>query len=98
MEDEIRRRTGEVLDSLPCGEKFDWVDKVSIELTTGMLAILFGFPWEDRQPADASGPTGPATPKLLGRGRSHRSAPQTSYEMAPILPRSGRSGRMRTSA
>ena len=48
MEDEIRQRTGELLDSLPRGEVFDWVDKVSIELTTGMLAILFGFPWKDR--------------------------------------------------
>ncbi len=49
MEKEIRARTGEVLDSLPRGETFDWVDTVSIELTTGMLAILFGFPWEDRR-------------------------------------------------
>jgi len=49
MEDEIRQRTGEVLDRLPHGETFDWVDQVSIELTTGMLAILFGFPWEDRR-------------------------------------------------
>ena len=49
MSDDIRRRTGEVLDSLPWGEAFDWVDKVSIELTTQMLAILFDFPWEDRR-------------------------------------------------
>ena len=49
MEGEIRQRTGELLDSLPRGEVFDWVDTVSIELTTGMLAILFGFPWEDRR-------------------------------------------------
>jgi cytochrome P450 len=49
MEGEIRRRTGELLDSLPRGKVFDWVDTVSIELTTGMLAILFGFPWEDRR-------------------------------------------------
>ena len=49
METEIRQRTAGVLDTLPIGEKFDWVDKVSIELTTGMLAILFGFPWEDRR-------------------------------------------------
>lgn len=49
MEREIRQRTGEVLDSLPWGEKFDWVDNVSIELTTGMLALLFGFPWKDRR-------------------------------------------------
>ena len=33
MEVEIRQRTSEVLDGLPWGEKFDWVDKVSIELT-----------------------------------------------------------------
>ncbi len=46
---EIRRRTAELLDSLPVGETFDWVDKVSIELTTGMLALLFDFPWEDRR-------------------------------------------------
>ncbi|WP_194745154.1 cytochrome P450 [Thermaurantiacus tibetensis] len=45
----IRRRTAELLDSLPEGEVFDWVDRVSIELTTGMLAILFDFPWEDRR-------------------------------------------------
>jgi cytochrome P450 len=49
MEAEIRARTGELLDSLPHGKVFDWVDTVSIELTTGMLAILFGFPWEDRR-------------------------------------------------
>lgn len=46
---EVRMRTAATLDSLPFGEQFDWVDKVSIELTTGMLAILFGFPWEDRR-------------------------------------------------
>jgi cytochrome P450 len=49
MSTEIRQRTGEVLDSLPVGKPFDWVDLVSIELTTGMLAILFDFPWADRR-------------------------------------------------
>ena len=49
MAADIRRRTEEVLDRLPRGEAFDWVDTVSIELTTGMLAILFDFPWEDRR-------------------------------------------------
>ena len=49
MSAEIRKRTGEVLDGLPWGEQFDWVDRVSIELTTGMLALLFGFPWADRR-------------------------------------------------
>ncbi len=45
----IRSRVGAILDSLPVGEEFDWVDKVSIELTTQMLATLFDFPWEDRR-------------------------------------------------
>ncbi|MEZ5347568.1 MAG: cytochrome P450, partial [Microthrixaceae bacterium] len=49
LEPLIRERTGEVLDSLPEGETFDWVDKVSIELTTLMLATLFDFPMEDRR-------------------------------------------------
>ena len=39
----IRERTAELLDSLPEGESFDWVDTVSIELTTLMLATLFDF-------------------------------------------------------
>ena len=38
-----------MLDSLPEGETFDWVDAVSIELTTLMLATLFDFPLEDRR-------------------------------------------------
>jgi cytochrome P450 len=42
------KRTSDVLDTLPVGETFDWVEKVSIELTTQMLAILFDFPWEER--------------------------------------------------
>ena len=49
MEQLIRERTGNVLDSLPEGETFDWVDTVSIELTTMMLATLFDFPFEDRR-------------------------------------------------
>jgi cytochrome P450 len=48
MRAEIQARTAEVLDSLPVGEPFDWVEKLSIELTTGMLAKLFDFPWDQR--------------------------------------------------
>jgi len=49
LEPLIRERTCKVLDSLPEGETFDWVDNVSIELTTLMLATLFDFPLEDRR-------------------------------------------------
>ena len=49
MEALIRERTRTVLDGLPRNETFDWVDRVSIELTTLMLATLFDFPLEDRR-------------------------------------------------
>jgi cytochrome P450 len=49
MEGTIRERVCNILDSLPRGEEFNWVDQVSIELTTQMLATLFDFPFEDRR-------------------------------------------------
>jgi cytochrome P450 len=49
MEATIRERTRNVLDALPVGETFNWVDLVSIELTTQMLATLFDFPFEERR-------------------------------------------------
>jgi len=49
LEPLIRERICKTLDELPIGEEFDWVDKVSIELTTQMLATLFDFPWEERR-------------------------------------------------
>ncbi len=49
MEGLIRERAGGILDSLPIGETFNWVDLVSIELTTQMLATIFDFPFEDRR-------------------------------------------------
>jgi cytochrome P450 len=45
----IRQRSASCLDNLPVNEVFDFVDTVSIELTTQMLAVLFDFPWEDRR-------------------------------------------------
>lgn len=49
FEELIRSRAQATLDSVPIGEPFDWVDKVSIELTTQMLATLFDFPFEERR-------------------------------------------------
>ena len=46
--DLITERTQSLLDELPTDEEFDWVPRVSIELTTLMLATLFDFPLEDR--------------------------------------------------
>ena len=49
MEPLIRERASAILDGLPIGETFDWVDLVSKELTAMTLATLFDFPQEDRR-------------------------------------------------
>jgi cytochrome P450 len=49
LEPLIRERAGQILDSLPIGETFDWVDKVSMELTAMTLATLFGVDQADRR-------------------------------------------------
>jgi len=45
----VRERASAILDSLPIGEPFDWVDRVSKELTAMTLATLFDFPFEERR-------------------------------------------------
>ncbi len=45
----IRQRSAKVLDELPRNETFNFVERVSIELTTQMLATLFDFPFEERR-------------------------------------------------
>ena len=50
LEAQVRARTAELFAALPRGETFDWVDRVSIPLTLGMLCILFDMPfaeWRD---------------------------------------------------
>ena len=49
LEPLIRSRAAAILDDLPVGETFNWVDRVSIELTTQMLATIFDFPFADRR-------------------------------------------------
>ena len=49
MEPLIRERVIDILENLPVGETFNWVEHVSIELTARMLATLFDFPYEDRR-------------------------------------------------
>ncbi|MDA9400940.1 MULTISPECIES: cytochrome P450 [Bradyrhizobium] len=49
LETLIRSRVRSILDGLPRNEDFNWVNKVSIELTTQTLATLFDFPFEDRR-------------------------------------------------
>ena len=49
LEATIRQRACAILDGLPIGEEFNWVERVSVELTTQMLATLFDFPFEERR-------------------------------------------------
>jgi cytochrome P450 len=63
LEGLIRERAGKIMDELPIGETFDWVDRVSIELTTQMLATLFDFPWEDRRKLTRWSDVATATPE-----------------------------------
>lgn len=48
LEPQIRQRVKDILDELPREEEFNWVDHLSIELTTQMLAVLFDVPFDDR--------------------------------------------------
>jgi len=66
MQPLIRQRVATILDELPVGETFNWVDRVSIELTTQMLATLFDFPFEDRRLLTHWSDVAIATPELTG--------------------------------
>ena len=63
LEGLIRSRAAKIMDELPIGETFDWVDRVSIELTTQMLATLFDFPFEDRRKLTRWSDVATATPE-----------------------------------
>jgi cytochrome P450 len=66
LEPLIRERVVEILESLPVGETFDWVDRVSIELTTSMLATLFDFPYEQRRKLTFWSDMATASPDQVG--------------------------------
>ena len=66
LEPIIRRRAASILDGLPVGETFNWVEKVSVELTTQMLATIFDFPFEERHLLTYWSDLAIATPELTG--------------------------------
>ena len=66
MEALIRTRVVDILDCLPVGETFDWVDRVSINLTTQMLATLFDFPFEDRHKLTYWSDIAAGSPEIAG--------------------------------
>ena len=66
LEPQIRERVVDILDNLPIGETFNWVDEVSIELTARMLAVLFDFPYADRRKLVYWSDLTTASPQLMG--------------------------------
>ncbi|MBL4679406.1 MAG: cytochrome P450 [Pseudomonadales bacterium] len=74
MESTIRDRVIAILESLPVGETFNWVDLVSIELTTQMLATLFDFPFEDRRKLTYWSDVATAVPGTLVENEEERKA------------------------
>jgi cytochrome P450 len=66
MESLIRSRVVEILDNLPVGETFNWVDKVSINLTTQMLATLFDCPFEERHTLTYWSDLAAGSPEMAG--------------------------------
>jgi cytochrome P450 len=66
MEALIRSRVVEILENLPVGETFDWVEHVSINLTTQMLATLFDFPFEERSKLTYWSDVATGSPEIAG--------------------------------
>jgi len=71
MEGLIRGRVVEILDRLPVGETFDWVESVAINLTTQMLATLFDFPFEERSKLTYWSDIAAGSPEIAGGDVSH---------------------------
>jgi len=66
MEGLIRSRVEDILDNLPVGETFDWVERVSVNLTTQMLATLFDFPFEERHKLTYWSDIAAGSPEIAG--------------------------------
>ena len=66
LEPLIRERAIDILENLPVGETFNWVQEVSIELTARMLATLFGFPYEERRQLVYWSDLATAVPEVTG--------------------------------
>ena len=61
----IRERAADILDNLPIGETFNWVQHVSVDMTARMLATLFDFPQEDRNQLIYWSDLATASPQLM---------------------------------
>ena len=85
LESLIRQRVGAILDGLPRGEDFDWVARVSVELTTQMLATLFDFPWEDRHLLTRWSDMTTATAQVGATGVAHEERKRVLMECLDVF-------------
>ncbi len=80
LEPLIRERAAAILDELPVGETFDFVDKVSIELTSQMLATLFDYPFEERRNLPRM------SDMILTQPRTGEDVPSPEAQQAAFMP------------
>lgn len=80
MESLIRQRVVDILDGLPVGTPFDWVENVSINLTTQMLATLFDFPFEQRHKLTYWSDIAVGTPEIAGGNVTHEERVEGLHE------------------
>jgi cytochrome P450 len=85
LEGLVRERVGAILDGLPRGEAFDWVERVSVELTTQMLATLFDFPWEDRHLLTRWSDMTTATSQVGAAGVAHEERKRVLMECLDVF-------------
>lgn len=98
MEGLIRSRTADVLDGLPLNEPFDWVQRVSIELTSRMLATLFDFPFEQRHKLAYWSDVATSSPETTGGTSNADEAFSVAADMARHMSRLWRDKEARKAA
>jgi cytochrome P450 len=85
LEPLIRERAADILDNLPVGETFNWVDKVSVELTARMLATLFDFPYENRRDLIRWSDVATAVPEVTGEDNDMEARKAALIECATVF-------------
>ncbi len=85
LEPLIRSRAADILDHLPVGETFNWVEEVSVELTARMLATLFDFPYENRRDLIRWSDITTAVPETTGEEIDMRARHDALMECAGVF-------------
>lgn len=85
LEPLIRSRAADILDHLPVGETFNWVEEVSVELTARMLATLFDFPYENRRDLIRWSDVTTAVPETTGEEVDMKARHEALMECAGVF-------------